>query len=175
MKNSIIIILSILTLNSCETNKGKSNHQDQPINTIKHFAADSISIKFLNSVLFSVKNQENIQLIMSDGGFLKKSGIQWLSKRKISPSEHEQLIDVVSAGDYSTVYHKTTNKQVFLKLQKEIEEHAVLNNYKPKGVTTHLCKKAYTEDVEYETCEPKEGVNLSKNHYFEIILTSKSQ
>ena len=147
--------------------KTKNNDQSQEKEEIKKENND-ISIVDLISLYENISNQDYINNKLDSLDYKKKFNGVYISNEQISTNEPKHWIHTYDLGSLSSVSYSTAEKTKWNELLKEIKNYGdpiPFDDGTSSKAIRYIGKK-YT----FESYEPLNGVNLSLNELYQIVV-----
>ncbi len=178
MKKIFFLAITAFFIISCIDNNRKTTndnyHQSQEKEDVKNSKEGikkeqiNISIGDLISLFENISNQDYINNKLDSLDYKKKFKGVYISNEQISANEPKHWIHIYDLGSLSSVSYSTAEKAKWDELLVEIKKYGnpIPFDDGTSSKSIRYIGKKYT----FESYEPKNGVNLSLNELYQIVI-----
>jgi len=171
MKKIFFIVITTLFIISCIDNTGKSTNSNYDQSQVKEDNKKeqiNISIGDLISLFENISNIDYINNKLDSLDYKKKFNGVYISNEQISVNEPKHWLRTNDIGSFSSVSYSTVEKPKWIELLIEIKKYGnpIPFDDGSSSKSIRYIGKKYT----FESYEPKNGVNLSLNDLYQIVI-----
>ncbi|MGB4655680.1 MAG: hypothetical protein WBH98_09645 [Bacteroidales bacterium] len=167
MKKIFFLTIVTLLIISCNENYRKATTDNSEQTQVEE-NEKSVSVADLISLYENISNPNYINNKLESLDFKKKFNGVYISKKHISTNEPKHWVHIYDIGDISSVSFSTAEKEIWDKFLIEIKKYGDPIPF--DDGTSSKAIRYIGEKYTFETYEPRNGVNLSMNELYQIII-----
>lgn len=167
MKKIFFLTIVTLLIISCNENNRKTTTDNFDQSQVEK-NEKSVSVADLISLYENISNPNYIDNKLDSLDFKKKFNGVYISKEHISTNEPKHWIHTYDIGNMSSVSFSTAEKEKWDKILIEIKKYGDPIPF--DDGTSSKAIRYIGEKYTFETYEPRNGLNLSMNELYQIII-----
>ncbi len=160
-----LTLILVLLFYSCNS---KQEIKEKPLVVEEKNINSDITTEFLISIFENIEKEDSLSSILNNNRFKEKFNNIFISEESITLNEPTHWIHINNLGDASNISLSTADKSVWDRLI--IEMSSFSPPFPSKDNTNDILIKYVGEKYTFETYEPKNGINLSENSLYQIIV-----